>query len=320
MPPQIRGAKASLRAFIEAAYGEAPGARNGMRLPAVDITIGKAQGRVRSRVLQGNRSETMPSQDSITVSGGTTLQPDVRSIGIILKYLLGAYSVTGPVSGLYTHTFKVDVIPGSLALEKWFGDGGFGYQYSGCKPNGLTWDIGTGGLQECGVDWVGKDETYMAAQEDASPLLYPVVGLKVPSVALSQGGSALLDATRFGINIANNIEGTRTVGGGGVIQEAPEGTITVTGTCDLVFRSITQYNKAINDTEDSFVVTYPAAAGMSLQWLIDELKYDVASQPVPGPAGLTQPLNFTGYYDDAAAASSIRAILVNDVVTYASIP
>lgn len=320
MPPQIKGSKAQLRAYIETAYAEVPAARNGVRFPAVDITIGKTQGKVRSRVLQGNRSETMPSQDQITVAGGTTLQPDVRSIGWILKYLLGAYSVTGPVSGLYTHTFKVDAIVGSLALEKWFSDALFGYQYSGCKPNGLSWDIGTGGLQECGVDWIGQDETYMAAPEDASPLLNPVIGLKVPSVTLLQGGASLLDATRFGINIANNIDGTRTVGGGGRIQEAPEGVITVTGNFEVIFRSVTQYNKAINDTEDSFVVTYPAAAGMSLQWLFDEVKYDVSSAPVPGPAGLTQPMNFTGYYDDAAAQSAIRAILINDVVTYATIP
>lgn len=323
MLPQARGSKAQLRAYLESSFGEAPAARNGLRLPAVDISIGITQGLVQSRVLQGNRSQTMPSRDQRAVAGGTTLQPDVRSIGWILRHLLGDYAVTGPVGALYTHTFKVNAITGSYMLEKYFADAGIALQYLGCKPNGLTWEIGTGGLQECGVDWIGQDELYSATPEDATPLLEPVIGFKVPSVTLSQGGVALTDATRFGINIANNMEGTRTVGNAGLVADIAEGVIAVTGDFEVVFRSIAQYNKARNSTEEALIVTYPAAGlptGMSLQWLIDEVQYEQTSPPVPGPGGLTVPMKYTAYYDDAAAASSIRAILINDVVSYATIP
>lgn len=319
---QERGSKAQLRAYIEASYGQTPGARNGVRLPAIDITIGKAQALVQSRVLQGNRSETMPDLDEITVSGGTTLQPDVRSIGWILRGLLGSYSVAGPatVTGLYTHTFKVDSLSVFYALEKFFGGLGSSLMYIGCKPNGLTWDVGTGGIQECSVDWIGQDEVYIAAPEDATPLLHPIVGFKVPIVTLAQAGLTLSKATRFGINLANNIDGTRTVGGGGKIMDAPEGTIGVSGPFEILFDSMAQYNKALAGTEETIVVTYPAAGGMSLQWLMDEVKYEVASPGVPSPGGIVQPMNYRAFYDDAAAGSAIRAILVNDVATYAAIP
>lgn len=317
--PQARGSKAQLRAYYEATYGQTPAARNGVRLPAIDIGVGLSQGLVQSRVLQGNRSETMPVLDSKTVGGTTTIQPDVRSIGWILRHLFGSYAVTG-TAPTYTHTFKVDAISGSYMLEKFFSDLGFALQYIGCKPNGLTWDIGTGGIQEASIDWVGQDEIYAAAPEDAAPLLHAVVGFKTPSVTLSQGGSALTKATRFGINIANNIEGTRTVGNGGLISEAPEGVISVTGGFEVIFDSMTQYNKARNQTEEALVVTYPAAGGHSLQFLLDEVQYEVASPAVPSPAGLTVGMNYRAYYDDAVAASSIRAILVNDVATYAAIP
>jgi len=318
---QERGSKAQLRAYYEVTPGENPSTRNGVRLPAIDIAIGKTQGLVQSRVLQGNRSETRPSRDEITVGGGTTLQPDVRSIGWILRGLLGSYSVTGPVGGLYTHLFKVDALNTYYALEKFFASLNKALMYVGCKPNGLTWDIGTGGLQECGVDWVGMDEVLEeGGPEDATPLLHPVVGFKVPSVTLAQAGVTLTKATRFGINLANNIEGTRTIGNGGRVSDLPEGTIGVSGPFEVTFESFTQYQKALNDTEESLVVTYPAAGGMSLQWLMDEVLYEAASPAVPGPGGLTQAINYRAFWDDAAAASAIRALLVNDVPTYAAIP
>lgn len=317
---QERGNKAQLRMYYESAYAEAPAARNGVRLPAIDIGLTKTQPKVQSRVLQGNRSETMPSPDLITVGGGTTLQPDVRSFGWILRLLLGSYSVTGPVGGLYTHVFKVDALGITVALEKFFGVLGSALMYTGCKPNGLAWDVGIGGIQECGVDWVGADEVYEATPEDATPLLHSVVGFKVPTVTLAQAGVSLTKATRFGINIANNIEGTRTIGNSAIISDVPEGSIGVSGPFEVIFDSMTQYNKALNNTEESLVVTYPAAGGMSLQWLMDEVQYDVESPGVPGPGGIVQPLNYRAYYDDAAAASAIRAILINDVATYAAIP
>lgn len=318
---QERGSKAQLRAYYETVAGEAPATRNGVRLPAIDIAIGRTQGLVQSRVLQGNRSETKPSRDDVTVGGATTLQPDVRSIGWILRGLLGSYSVTGPVSGLYTHTFKVDALTTYYALEKFFSTLGNALMYVGCKPNGLTWDIGTGGLQEASVDWIGFDEVVEpSGPEDATPLLHPVVGFKVPSVTLAQAGVTLTKATRFGINLANNIEGTRTIGNGGRISDAPEGTISVSGPFEVTFESLTQYNKALNDTEESLVITYPAAGGMSLQWLMDEVMYEAASPGVPGPGGIVQPMNYRAFYDDAAAASAIRAVVVNDVATYAAIP
>jgi hypothetical protein len=315
---RAKGSKAQLRAYYETAYGEAPSTRNGVRLPAVDIGIGLTQSLVQSRVLQGNRSETMPSPDQKSVAGTTTIQPDVRSIGWILRHLFGSYSVSG--AGPYTHTFKVDAIAGSYMLEKFFSDLNFALQYVGCKPNGLNWDVGTGGLQECSVDWIGQDEIYSATPEDASPLLHAVIGFKVPTVTLSQAGVSLTKATRFGINIANNIEGTRTIGNSGIISDAPEGVISVTGPFEVTFESMTQYNKALNQTEEALVVTYPAAGGHSLQFLLDEVQYEVASPAVQGPGGLNVAMNYRAYYDDAAAATAIRAILINDVATYAAIP
>lgn len=390
---QLKGSRAQLRAYYEASYGQTPAARNGVRLPAVDIGIGLTQGLVTSRVLQGNRSETMPVADQRTVAGSTTVQPDVRSFGWLARHLLGSYSVvqTGPITSLnitaagtgyttpptvafaggggsgaaataivagglvtgfiftnngtgytsaptvtltggggtgatatanvaYTHTFKVADLAASLMLEKYFSDGGFAYQYIGCKPNGLTWDVGTGGLQECSLDWVGQDEIYAAAPEDASPLLHPVVGFKLPSVTLAQAGISLTRATRFGLNLANNIEGTRTIGNAGIIADAPEGVIGVSGPLEVAFDSNVQYAKAKAGTEETLVVTYPAANGMSLQWLLDEVQYEVASPGVPGPAGLTVGINYHAYYDDGAAASAVRLLLVNDVPTYAAIP
>jgi hypothetical protein len=306
--------------YEEATYGATPASRPGVRLPAVDIGVNLTQGKVSSRVLQGNRSETMPSVDSKTVGGGTTLQPDVRSIGWILYGLFGTYGVAGPASGLYTHTFTVGTLAKTYMLEKWFSDLSISMQYVGCKPNGLTWEVGTGGLQECGVDWIGQNEIVGTAPEDATPLLHSVVGFKVPTVTLSQGGAALTAATKFGMNITNNIEGTRTIGNAGLISDAPEGMIGISGGFEVTFTSITQYNKAINATEEALILTYPAAAAMSLQFLIDEVQYDVQSPGVPGPGGLVVPMNYKAYYDDGAAASAIRAILVNDVVTYAAIP
>lgn len=318
---QGRGSKAQLRMYYEAVYGTPPPAGNGVRLPAVDIAIGAKQDLVQSRVLQGNRSMTMPARDQRTVTGGTTIQPDVRSIGWLLYQLFGGYAVAGPVGGLYTHTFTINTLPIGVTLEKFFSDLGFALQYAGSRINGVSWDIGTGGLQEVGFDWVSQDEIYSATPIDATPLLSPVVGFRVPSVTLSQAGISLITATKFGMAFSNNLDPVRTVGNGGLINSAPEGLFGATFNMDVTFDGMTQYNKARNSTEETVVVTYPAVqAGMSLQLLMDEVQYSMQSPGVPGPGGLTVPMNGQAYYDDAAAGSALRALLINDQPTYAAIP
>lgn len=321
MPEQAKGSKSQVRMYYESVMGTPPiGGSNGVRLPIVDISIGLTQAVVASRVLQDNRSAAMPIRDSRAVGGSMTWQPDVRSAGWILYQLLGGYAVAGPVGGLYTHTFTLGSLPPGVTLEKLFTDLGLAFQYYGCRFNTLNWDIGTGGVQEASIDVIGTDEGNTAVI-DAAPLTHPFVGFRVPSVTLAQAGITTTTATRFGMNLANNLEPSRVIGNGGLINGAPEGTFGSTGTLETQFRSLTDYNKARNSTEESIIVTYPAVqAGMSLQWLFDEVQYNVAPIPIAGPGGVTVPLAWTAYYDDAAAGSAVRAIIINDVATYAAIP
>lgn len=316
---QAKGSKAQLRGYEESVYGTYPASGNAVRLPVIDISLNKTQDLVESRVLSGDRNATLPVPGEVSVGGGFTMQPDIRSIGWILKHFFGDYSVTG--AGPYTHVFKVGSLPTGLSLEKFFSDLGFALMYTGCKINRFALDVTPAGILEASCDVIGQQETYLASPVDASPLLHPIVPFKQASATLSEGGSSMTRATGFSIDMTNNVEGTRVITNNGLIAEAPEGLFRATGRLSVLFESMTLYQKALNQTESALILTFPGATGgHSMQLIFDEILYGVASPGVPGPGGIVLDLNWQAYYENDSDASAARVVLINDVATYAAIP
>lgn len=322
-----RGSKTSLRFYEQTDLTTvAAAASNGIVIPMIDTDISVSQDLVESRVLAGDRNSREPAPNEKSVGGGVTFQPDVRSIGFILKHLFGSVTTQAgvPSVGLNTHTFEVADLPvGALTVEKWMPQIPAALQAYGVRINGMSLDLGPGGILEGTLDAIGIDEVLPvpASPIDATPLQYAIQGFRLPSVTLSEGGAGLTIATRFSFDLGNNIEGIRTIGNLGRFADLPEGIFTASGTLAVLFESMALYNKALNQTTSALIVTFPSPAtpaGQSLQFLFDEVKYAVSSPGIQGPGGIIAELNWRAFV--GAGTSTAKAILVNDVASYATIP
>lgn len=322
-----RGSKTSLRFYEQAdLITVAPALSPGVVIPMIDTDISLSQDLVESRVLAGDRNSREPAPNEKAVGGGVTFQPDVRSIGFILKHLFGAVTTTpdDPSVGLNTHEFEVGDLPvGALTIEKFMPQIPAALRAFGCRINGMSFDVGTGGLLEGTLDIMGIDEVLPVPTTplDATPLQYAIQGFRLPSVVLSEGGSGIAIATRFSFDLTNNIEGIRTIGNQGRFADLPEGIFGASGTLAVLFENLTLYNKALNNTTSALAITFPSPAtpaGQTLQFLFDEVKYSVSSPGIPGPGGIIAELNWRAFV--GTGTSTAKAILVNDVADYDAIP
>jgi hypothetical protein len=320
-----RGSKTSLRMYEQSDMLTIPGGTpTGLLLPLIDTDVSVSQDLVESRVLGGDRNSREPVPNERGVAGGVTIQPDVRSIGFILKHFFGGLSTGAVAGGLYPHTFTVGDLPaGHLIFEKYMPQIPIALQAFGCRINGISFELGPGGLLEMRLDVIGVDEVNppVTTPLDATPLSYAMQAFRLPTVTLSEGGGGLTIATRFSIDMSNNIEGIRTIGNLGRYADLPEGIFTASGTLSVLFENMTLYNKALNQTSSSLIVTFPASAtpaGQTLQFLFDEVHYALASPGIPGPGGIIAELNWRAFV--TTGTSTARAILTNDVASYAAIP
>jgi hypothetical protein len=310
---QSTGSKAVITFGEESTFGTV--ATAGINLLAIDCSVNLQQNLIESRVLTGTRNPQQPALDEKSVSGSLTVQPDPTVFGWLLKHAIGAPTTSGV--GPYTHVFKVADLPTSFSLEKYFSDNAIALQYLGCRFNGFSLDVGSGGILEASFDVLGQDQTNLA-RFDSSPTVVAPVPLRNASVALTEGGSAFAKALRFSLQYGNNIEPTKTVGNAGKIYALPEGMARPSGTLSILFDSMTTLNKALNATETALSLTWTAGTH-SLAIEIPEVRYAVTSPPITGPGGIVVDLAFQGYYEDDADASAIIATLVNAQANYTSI-
>ena len=115
------------------------------------------------------------------------------------------------------------MIETTRTVEPYFSDLALALQHAGCRINGFSCDVGTSGCLEMSLDIVGVDEPTPVSRLDASPCLYVAAPLKMVNVVLSQTGSTLLTATKFGVTFGNDLEQIRTIGNGGKLHSSPEG-------------------------------------------------------------------------------------------------
>ena len=118
------------------------------------------------------------------------------------------------------------------------------------------------------------------------------------------------------ITISNELDtNTYVIGGNGIRGSLPEGVVTVTGRIKAMFENATLYNKAINGTESSLVLTFTSGTH-SLTIAVDELYYQRQGPAIETSGGIWLDLPFTGFYGNDADASGIMVTLVNAQATY----
>lgn len=318
MAKQAKGMKSITNLAFETTYGQTPTGGTWYRQPINKNALTGKQNLITTNTITGRRDTVEPGIGQMDASGQLELPLDVRNVGNILKGIFGAPTTSaGTKEGTYKHVFKVgDEIP-SLTVEKGFPDIGLFFQYTGTKLNkfSLTAQVGNNETTYT-VDTMASNETEAKNTAAASPTSLKLMRFNNVNAAVKEGGKALATCRKMQVDINNNLDGdTYCLNGSSIRPSINEGLAEVTGSIETLFEDDTQLQKAMNSTETSLELAF-TRDDFSLTFSIPEVILERATPGISGPKGITQSLNYRGYYADDAGNSIITVTLINDVEKY----
>lgn len=318
MAKQAKGMKSVTNLIFETTYGTMPSTGTWYRQPINKNALTGKQNLITTNTITGRRDMTEPGIGEMDASGQLELPLDTRNIGNILKGIFGAPTTTaGTTEGTYKHVFTVgDEIP-SLTVEKGFPDISLFFQYTGTKFNKLSLTAQVGNNETTyTVDTMASNETEVKTTAASSPTSLQLTRFNNVNAAVKEGGTALATCRKMQLDINNNLDGdTYCLNGSSIRPSINEGQCEVTGSIETLFEDDTQLQKAMNSTETSLELTF-TRDNASLTFSIPEVILERATPSISGPKGITQTLNYRGYYADDKGNSIITVTLINDVATY----
>lgn len=289
----------------------------GYILPINSFDVRSTRALNRAATLQSDRNPREPFAGNLAASGNIVVPVDSVAMAIWLIGAFGLPTTTG--AGPYVHEFKIPSSQRSMTFETAFTDLATAkYQrFVGCKINSLGLTVGGDGELVATLGAIGKSDSLEAATFHAGTAV-TLARLNNFHAALTEGGSALANATEITMNIGLPMDPYYVIGGAGSVGSLAEQQVEVSGNIKCLFENTTLLDKAIAGTETSLKLTVTGSASSVFELEIQELLYERNSVPVPGPQGLLVDLNFQGYYANGAEASAIVARLTNGVTSYAA--
>lgn len=318
MAKQAKGMKSVTNLIFETTYGTMPSTGTWYRQPINKNALTSKQNLITTNTITGRRDMTEPGIGEMDASGQLELPLDVRNIGNILKGLFGAPTTTaGTEEGTYQHVFKVgDEIP-SLTVEKGFPDIGLFFQYVGTKFNkfSLTAQVGNNETTYT-VDTMASNEVEATKTAASAPTTLNLTRFNNVNASVKEGGTALATCRKMQLDINNNLDGdTYCLNGSSIRPSINEGQCEITGNIETLFEDDAQLKKAMASTETSLELAF-TRDDFSLTFTIPEVILERATPSISGPKGITQTLNYRGYYADDKGNSIITVTLINDVASY----
>jgi hypothetical protein len=242
-----------------------------------------------------------------------SVQAQTRSLGLILKHLLGAVSTTTPGGGTNsrTHKFTLGDLTGK-GLTVQVGRPSTDetvrpFDYTGCKVTDATFKYAVDSPVEIDFSGVGKDEDTsqtLAVATYATPLEV----LSWQNATFTVGGSAYA-AQQADFTVAHKFDTSRVNMGATTIKEPIVNDLSdLTGTFSSEFIDLTGYTRFVNGTTgalvmDALSVNYlEGTIKGELKITLPYVRFDGDTANVGGPGILTQPIKWTALDDGSTDA------------------
>lgn len=276
-------------------------------VPLVSESMGVEAARVEANgIIAGRRvlDSTQWAEGSRTVGGDLALELPTNSAiaRLLLEQMFGSVSGAGPYTytpgELYGKSMTVQVgIPGVDGTVR-------AKTYNGAKIN--TWEIAwsAGEIVTLGLSLIAKDETTATALATASYAAGAATPFVATNVTATIAGSAV-NVKQGTLSGDNKLE-RRYFGGSKVTAEPIEAERReYTGSLQLEFTDLTQYDRFVNGTTAAVVVTFATSTTTSLV-LTYNCRFDGETPKVGGRGIIDQPLPIKAIGStDAAALTAV---------------
>lgn len=281
-------------------------------LPFISESIVSTRDRLESAAIIAGRSVITSNQWN---GGNNTFGGDIQhelyrsGIGLLWTNALGAVATTG--AGPYVHTFTPGTLTGkSLTVQVGRPDISGTvrpFTYAGSKITKWAVSCKAGEIASFAATFVAMSETTATALASST---FPTTAgrpFKFNHGTASIGGSAV-NCRSFTLNGDNVLdEGRRFLGTQAIAEPLESGLRVYSGTMELEFADLTQYNRWTAGTEVAIVFTF--TAGADVMTFTMNARIDGESPSVTGPGILLQQIPFKAIATPAGADSTALTVV-----------
>lgn len=296
-------------------------------IPFISESLQLSKNVVMTESIRGSSSKSVHQEGANKVGGD--LQIEVQPVGqwTLFKHALGRRFTAGPSgSGFYHHRILPSgALPEGLRVEVGRDEGGT-FTYKGVKVNSLEMSCAVGEPLRATFGLLAKDETASTADPTAatsisslSPYNYDQANVYV------DGLSNAIEVSGFTLNVNNNLAEDKGKLGSKYLAAIPRsGFREVTGSLNVEFDNLYNYNRFINQTEHALQIRFISdqmAAGTTahqLDIILPRVVFTGETPNASGPELIYHNLPFIALYDEGEGdqqKDEIRMHVISSDVT-----
>lgn len=272
----------------EVTYGTTPSTPAMVKLPVTKVTGGLSRSALADTTLDGLRTHKLPrlgmNKVPLTIEG-------------LLRYGdFDAWIAAACRSTWASNTVSVGSTAVSFTGETGYTDIVQYFPYPGLTPSKMSMSIKPDSEITVTFDCICKTEGAASATPlKASPTAYSTNSpFDSFTGSITEGGSAIAIVTGIDFTLDNRSSGLDVLFSKNIIGVIDQ-SVMINGTLGLHFTSVSQYNKFVNETASSIVVTLTSPENDSLAINFASVKYTGATKDVSGdgPVPLSMPFEAT---------------------------
>jgi hypothetical protein len=320
MGNQAQGSNSRMIYGVSSAFAALPGTPEGIVLYrkggesfATDVE------QIKSDVMRSNRNPLESTDGNIKQAGGFSFDL-AWQYALLFKHLLGSYTPTAAVTGVYTEIFKVGALPeAGLWFEKGFPDLAVPKYISsvGHKVNKFSYEMKPTGFLGCSFDIPGaKELTATGTSADATPVDLGFDPFNAKLGTLSVGGVAAANISSAKFDFDNGLDtGNYCIGGAGAIRSLPSGAVGLSGSLTYLFEDLTLYDQAASGAIVALLFEHVLGTGAgtagneSLSIKLPEIRMQRKTPTIKDPKGIIGEAPFNGFYKSDSDASAMTVTI-----------
>lgn len=293
------GAQHSIHFVPEVTYGTTPTTPAFKPFPHTGTNLAMTKDGLESEKLRGDRQVEDFRHGNQSISGDITSELEYGDLDDILEGVLcGTWTADVLKAGVTRRSFTIERKFADLATPEY-------HRYTGCEFNTFAMSVSPNAIVTSTFGVIGKGLTLATSSVAGSTYAAPAAVQPFDSFtgSITEGGSPIAVVTSIEFTLENGLEPLFAVGS--TTTNRPSiGKSRLTGTMTTYFESKALYEKFINETSSSIVLTLVDLAGNEYQFDMPNVKYNSGQPDVSGEGAVTISMDFIALYD-ATDASQI---------------
>lgn len=294
------GAQHSIHYVAEVTYGTTPATPAFKPFPHTGTNLAMTKDGLESEKLRGDRQVEDFRHGNQSIGGDISAELEYGSLDDILQAVLcGTWTTNVLKSGVTRRSFTIERKFADLATPEW-------HRYTGCEFNTFALSVSPNAIVTATFGVIGKGLTLATTAIAGSTYAAPTDVQPFDSFtgSIAEGGSPIAVVTSIEMTLENGLEPLFAVGSK-TTNRPSIGKSRLTGTMTTYFESKTLYEKFINETSSSIVLTLTDLAGNDYEIDLPNVKYNSGQPDVSGEGAVTVSMDFVALYDGSDASQIV---------------